>query len=225
MDDPALDVSRHRHALRGLARLNRWSRSAEIVWDPIERLAQAVPHRPLRLLDVATGSGDLPLALWHRAKQRGVSIDCSGCDRSPVAIRYAQERARHAVADIRFFIADALTDLLPAESAYDIVTCSLFLHHLSEADTVRLLRTMHALAGQLVVVNDLTRSLPGLGLAYLGSHLLTRSSIVHADGPQSVRAAYTLREIEQLAHDAGLTQATVVRRWPCRFLLSWRTHG
>ena len=73
----------------------------------------------------------------------------------------------------------------------------------------------------LVLVNDLERGLAGLTLAHLGTRLLSRSDVVHTDGPLSVRAAFTVPEVRALAAAAGLTGAVVVRRWPCRFLLTW----
>lgn len=220
MDDPALDPLLHAQALRGLARLNHFSRSASILWAPMSQLASEVGEKPLRLLDLATGAGDLPVEVWRRARRAGLSLTVAGCDRSPVAIEQARARARRAAAPIEFFVADALTDPLP--SGYDILTCSLFLHHLSDDDAVRLLQRMARSAQHLVLVNDLVRGVPGLALAVVGTRFLSRSPVVHADGPQSVRAAYTIEDMRALASRAGLAGASVERRWPCRFLLSWR---
>ena len=102
-----------------------------------------------------------------------------------------------------------------------MLTCSLFLHHLDEAEAVDLLRRMAAAARQLVLINDLRRSTAGLLLAYLGTRLLSTSPVVHTDGPLSVAAAFTLAEVRKLAAQAGLKGATVAGRWPFRFLLKW----
>jgi hypothetical protein len=58
-------------------------------------------------------------------------------------------------------------------------------------------------------------------LAYVGTRLLSASPIVHVDGPLSVAAAFTCVEAQELARRAGLEGATVARRWPFRFLLTW----
>jgi hypothetical protein len=84
------------------------------------------------------------------------------------------------------------------------------------------LRRMADAAGRLVLVNDLCRGATGLALAHLACRLLTRSPVVHTDGPRSVAAAFTPTELAGLAAEAGLTGATVTRHWPCRMLLSWR---
>ena len=112
---------------------------------------------------------------------------------------------------------------MPAE--YDAVVTSLFLHHLKEEKAVELLRRMAGAARHLLLVNDLERSRLGYLLAWFGTQLLTRSPIVHVDGPRSVEGAFTKSEAFGLAERAGLHGATIGRRWPCRFLLSWERPG
>jgi hypothetical protein len=110
----------------------------------------------------------------------------------------------------------------PLSSGYDIITSSLFIHHLDEDQVASLLRRMAAAAQRLVLINDLRRSSLGLMLAYGATRLLTASPVVHTDGPLSVAAAFTLAEMRQLAKWAGLEDFTVARRWPFRFLLTYR---
>jgi SAM-dependent methyltransferase len=219
MDQPGLDPRRHRQALRGLGRINFWSGSAGILWPPLAALARAVAPRPPRVLDLASGGGDVPIRLWHKARRAGLPLVVAGCDVSPVAVGHAAQEAARRGADVYFFTADALTGDLPA--GYDAIFCSLFLHHLTEGQAVDLLRRMAAAAGRLVLVNDLVRSRAGLLLARVGTRLLSLSPVVHIDGPRSVEGAFTVEEARQLAERAGLPGATVERRWPCRFLLSW----
>lgn len=220
MDDPALDLSRHRLALRGLERLNRWSGSARLVWSTLGVMAEERSLSSLRILDVASGAGDVPIGVWHRARRVGQRLTMHGSDRSRRAVEFAQARAAAAGAPVDFFELDVLRDPIP--TGYDIIMSSLFLHHLAEAQVVDVLRRMATAARHLVLVNDLVRTVPGLALAYVGTRMLTRSDVVHADGPQSVRAAYTTSEVRVLADRAGLPGAVIESRWPCRFLLSWR---
>jgi SAM-dependent methyltransferase len=220
MDQPGLDRQRHVQALRGLEAINFWSRSASILWPPLAALAREHGGRPVRVLDVATGAGDVPLRLWQRARRAGLGLELEGCDVSATAVDHARGRAAKQQEAVRFFVRDALSEPLPA--GYDAVVSSLFLHHLSEEQAADLLRRMAEAAGRLVLVSDLARSRTGWLLAYAGGRLLSRSAIVHTDGPRSVEAAFTPAEALALAERAGLTGARAQRRWPCRFLLSWR---
>ncbi len=219
MDDPALPADEHRRALAGLARLNSYSDSVGVLWPAVRKLADEL-GRPVKILDVATGSGDVPLGLWKRAKRAGCVLELSACDISPVALDVAEERTRSAGATVHYFAADALAEPLPG--GFDIVTCSLFLHHLSDDNAVKLLRRLAAATDRLVLVNDLSRGRWNLGLVWIATRLLTRSRVVHADGPLSVRAAFTPGEAAALAERTGLTGAKVGGRFPCRWLLTWR---
>jgi 2-polyprenyl-3-methyl-5-hydroxy-6-metoxy-1,4-benzoquinol methylase len=215
-----LNVDRHIEALRGLARINFLSNSAGILWPELAELARSMAPRAPRILDVATGGGDVPIRIWHRARRVGIDLRLEACDISPVALGHARARAAEAGAEIHFFEHDAVTG--QRLTGYDAVMCSLFLHHLEEAQAIGLLRRMADIAGRLVLVNDLERERIGLMVAHLAARLLTRSPVVHIDGPRSVEAAFTPAEARALAERAGLRGARVVRRWPFRWLLTWR---
>jgi hypothetical protein len=81
---------------------------------------------------------------------------------------------------------------------------------------------MVGMASRLVLVNDLERSWIALLVARLATHVLTTSPVVRVDGPSSVEAAFSLTEARALAEAAGLRGARIQRRWPFRWLLTWR---
>jgi 2-polyprenyl-3-methyl-5-hydroxy-6-metoxy-1,4-benzoquinol methylase len=219
MDEPGLDPREHVQALRGLARVNGFSRTSSILWSPIARLAREQKGARVRVLDLATGGGDIPIALARRAARSRLNVEIDGCDLRVQAVRYAQERANSRGADVQFFALDALAGPLPL--GYDVVCCSLFLHHLDDVHAIDLLRRMAAAAGRLVLVNDLIRSRRGYFLALVGCRLLSGSRVVHFDGPASVAAAFTPGETLALAQKARLQGAKITRHWPQRFLLYW----
>ena len=220
MDDPDLDAVEHFQALQGLSRLNRVSGSSRIVWKPIRELSQRLGTDRLRILDIGTGAGDVLIGLWKYARRFRLQLELRGTDISERAIRYATESCTAVGADITYSRLDALEDPLP--EGYDVTITSLFLHHLSEEDARRLLVKMATATQHLVLVNDLRRCHAGLFLANTAGRLLTRSRVVHADGPRSVRAAFSPVEMRELADRAGLRPAFVTRHWPCRMLCEWQ---
>jgi len=214
MDDPGIDPADHRRALAALARINRVSNSTRVLWPVIPVLAREL-NRPVRLLDVATGSGDIPARLLARASRAGIHLEIAACDKSAEAI----EVARRKYDGIEFFVHDALHTVLP--KGFDVVTCSLFLHHLGDDEAIALLTNMENAARHLILVNDLARSRVNFLAVWLTCRLLTRSRVVRFDGPASVRSAFTSEEALMLARRAGLSEAVAHKRFPARFLLAW----
>ncbi|MAB29637.1 MAG: nucleotide-binding protein [Planctomycetaceae bacterium] len=218
MDDPALDPAEHRHALGGLARLNRISAAGRSPWRGMADLVRE-SNRPLSVLDVATGSGDVPISCARRAKAEGLELELHGCDLSEVALSQASQRARDAGLTMTCFQHDILAE--PPPETYDVVTCNLFAHHLDEEGVCLLLRNMALAARRRLLLCDLRRDRIGLGLAWVFSRLLTRSKVVHVDAIKSVRAAWTPGEMRDLATRAGLENAALPSCFPRRMMLSW----
>lgn len=222
MDDPSLPRDQHEAALRGLTRLNAVSGSARALWPAVRAAAKG--RQTIRLVDVACGGGDVALGLLRRASRAGINLHVTGLDLSPVALEVAAAAARAAgFADqTDWRQADAVNHGLPVRG--DVVMSNLFLHHLNTDQATRVLATMGQAAhdpGAVVLINDLRRARVTQGLVTLGSYALSRSPVVHIDGPRSARAAWTVRELRDLARAAGLDRAHVAGAWPCRMLLRW----
>ncbi|WP_153557181.1 methyltransferase domain-containing protein [Roseimaritima sediminicola] len=218
MDQPGIAPDVHHGALQGLSRINRFSGTVGAIWKPIAETQQRL-GRPLRVLDVACGGGDLAISLARRGSRRGVPLEVAGCDLSDVAIDYARQNAARQAVAANFFRADVLAQPLPA--GYDVICSSLFLHHLETDDAANLLRGMHAAGPQLILISDLLRTRLGYVLAWTGCRVLTRNRLCRIDGPLSVRAAFRVAEVVDLVAQCGLSGARVEKRWPERFLLVW----
>lgn len=224
MDSPELAAEPHRHALAGLRRINYFSRSAAAIAAAISRLP--VVNRPildssgpLTVLDLGCGGGDVAAGVHRRLRGVGIAAEVTGWDRSETAVEEALRRAGTPTPQgLRFAVHDAFA---ASDEHFDVVYCSLFLHHFEVADAVELLRQMKSIARRAVIVDDLLRSQMGYLLASAGCRLLSRSDIVHFDGPQSVRAAFTRQEVNGLAVQAGLSEFSLRKHWPERFTLTW----
>ncbi|HEY9776153.1 MAG TPA: methyltransferase domain-containing protein [Planktothrix sp.] len=221
MDDPNLDEHKHVEALRSLARLNAVSSSASILWQAIRRMARRRKLNKLRILDIATGGGDLPVQLIRYAENDGIELQILAVDKSPTALTFGRNLAKqHSLeAQIDFAELDVFVDDLPAD--YDVITCSLFIHHLDPEQAISLFNKMRLAAKRLVVVNDLLRSQLSYRLVWLGARLLSQSPVVRFDSTASVRAAFTTEEMRDMAMQSGMSNCAVTYRFPCRQLLVW----
>jgi ubiquinone/menaquinone biosynthesis C-methylase UbiE len=180
--------------LADLARLNRLPGGAGASRAAIRRLVG--PAATPQVLDVGTGSADLPMAF----AAEGWTVVALEADHEVAAC--ARERT---AGDERVRVLEGDARELPFDAAsVDVVHASLLLHHLDPPAAVAALREMARVARVGVVVNDLRRGwLPllatGVAVAALGRCRTTRH-----DGILSVRRAYTVRELDELLADAGL---------------------
>ncbi len=224
MDDPGITEAAHLNALNGLRRINRASNTVHYMMKPIVALARRENLKRLSMLDVACGGGDVPIGVAIMAQRAGVEIDLTLLDRSATALENAAAAAEGAGVACQCIQADLLTQ--HQELSFDVVTCSLFLHHIPEpVQVIEFLKKLRAMARRQVVISDLRRSRSGFVVAWIGTRLLSRSPVVHYDGPISVRAAWTMRELADFAARAQMNGARIHDCWPWRMLLVWEPTG
>lgn len=200
--------------LRDLVWINRWLGG---VW--ITRLALGKllgrDARSVSLLDVGTGAGDMPRALWLWATRRGMRPWVAACDISPMIVQIAagdgtagSDRAQHHLDRTAFFAADG-TALPFASNSFDVSMCSLALHHMNPDAALATLRELARTARRGVVVGDIVRSRPGVWAAWLLTRAVSSNPMTRHDGPASVRRAYSKNELRALCRQAGLYDVTV----------------
>lgn len=223
MDDPAIDPDRHRAALRSLRNINRISRAA----PPIARAILSIHPAPgpSRILDLATGSGDVAVAVASILRAAGHDPHLVLCDVSPTALDTAASCARAARHSAEVLPCDALREGIPApDRSVDLAMCSLFLHHLEHADAVRVVAELARVSRTGIVISDLRRCRRGWAAA-AAAGLVSGSPIVRIDAPRSVEGAFTMPEFRTILTEAGLSGATVRRVFPFRLLAAWRRPG
>jgi ubiquinone/menaquinone biosynthesis C-methylase UbiE len=198
MDRPQPVTSELERDLANIRSLNRWFGSYRQVRHFLSRWLK--PNGKARILDVATGSGDIPRLIVDFARRHNVSVRIDAIDQQASTI----DIARNLSADypeIEFFSAN-LFEWNPAD-LYDIVLCSLALHHFSENNAIRVLQKFRELSREHVLVTDLRRS----RWLSLGVYLLTaaiyRNVMTKTDARLSTARAFSLTEMRELAERAG----------------------
>lgn len=209
MDQPGLPASEVADAYRVLGRINRQLGNLRTAERELARfLREDFPPGEARvlvggpsgiagagavtLLDVGSGSGDIPASLVARFQLRNVSLYPLVLDRDVTATGLACRRGLDAVRG------DALRLPLAGQSV-DLVTAVKFAHHFSGHALDRLLAEMARVARLRVLVLDIRRH----WLAYWGimawSRLFTRNRLVRFDGPLSVLRGFTPGELQAAA--------------------------
>jgi len=176
-------------ALADLGRINRWFGGIGTMVSMLERVARRSGARELSMLDVGGAGGDLARAAVGRLEPRGIKLRVAVADRA----------ASHLDRTLLGVAGDA-TALPFRDRSFDVVGCSLLVHHLAPRQVRQFVVEALRVCRLAVLINDLRRSPVHLALVYAGFPLY-RSPLTRNDGPASVRAAYTPSEMRELLRD------------------------
>ena len=184
--------------LRNLRTLNRCFGSYRLIRHFLRCWIR--PNDKLRVIDLATGSGDIPRLVVEFARKIGASVAIDAVDFQASTVEIARglsadfPEIHYHCSDIRQF---------GESQSYDLVLFSLALHHFTADEATALLRRCHELARGRVLVADLRRN----WFVQAGIDLLTtfvfRESMTRNDARASIRRAFSFREMAELARTAG----------------------
>lgn len=216
LDAETFDAASLERNLRDIRRINAILGWRAFAVRAVARYVCQARLERFSLLDIASGSADMPLAVARWARSRRIEARIVATDLSSQIVEVARGQAA-GVPGVTVEVQDALA--LPyGAGAFDVALCTLALHHFEPVAAVELLRNM-ARAGRHVLVFDVERS----RLAYWGAVALTRAlpmdTMTRHDAPASVRRAYNAGELRELAMRAGLHDAHVWVGFPFRLAL------
>ncbi len=216
LDSDACSPADVEATLRDLGRVNRWFGGVATTQKMVERAAHVSGTKHFSLLEVAAGSGEVPEAVRQKLARRGITLDVTLLDRARSHLPDNNHAAANRTARNQGVVADALA--LPfGDGAFDLVSCSLFAHHLDEQQLAQFMREGLRVSRCALLINDLIRHPLHLALAYLGFPLM-RSRVAWLDGLTSVRRAYVPDEIRSTLASALSADAGVRAEISCNYL-------
>lgn len=221
MDDPSADPAELARSLRFIRRVNAWLGYTRSTLRHLDAFARRwEPGRPVRILDVATGSADVPLAVLAWARRRGHDVRVVGLDLHARTVDAASRAATTAgVTSDRLTIVRGDATALPfAGGAFDYAMTSMFLHHLDEGVAIRVLAEMDRVSRRGIVAADLLRR--RRAYAWISLFTLAANPMVRHDARASVAQAFTRPEAEGLRDRAGVTYARYHGHFGHRFVLA-----
>ena len=192
---PSAELERDLERIR---QLNRWFGSYRLVLSFVRNWVK--PAAKLHVLDLATGSGDIPRLIVDYARKINATVTIDAVDRQPATL----EIARRLSADYPeiSYREGSVLEWDPVE-VYDITLCTLALHHFSTEDAVRLLRRCCQMSRRFVLVSDLRRSFSLIAGVYLLTALIFREPMTRYDARLSAVRAFSFSEMHDLALRAG----------------------
>ncbi len=206
MDDPDVDEAELARSLQFIRRFNQRLGGTSAVLAHLRNWAKSWPSdKTMRILDVGTGSADIPLAIASWAQRSKINVQITGVDVHAKTLAAARAFVGD-IPDITLEQADALKLMDHYQpGSFDYAHAGLFLHHLEDVDVLTTLRIMDRLTTHGLIWNDLIRgfwarigvrllTLPGTGIPAMARH----------DARVSVEAGFTREEVMKFATRVGL---------------------
>ncbi len=229
MDDPAVDRDQLDRSLRFIRAINRRLGGTAAALGHLRRWSAGwPPGEVIRIIDLGTGSADIPVAIVRWATAAGLRVHVTAIDAHPTTLDLAREHVREVLGaaaakreghpDIELLRADARALMDHFEpGAFDYAHAGMFLHHLDDIEVMTVLRVMDRLTTRGVIWNDLLRG----PVETVAVRLLTLAgpAIVRHDAIVSVAAGFIRREVLDLASRVGLPHIGYRRHLFGRFTL------
>jgi SAM-dependent methyltransferase len=222
MDDFSIIGAELDQTLAELRHVNRYLGGLSSTLAALAPAVRKEPSRTYRILDIGSGSADIPEGIVRWARKRGARVEIVATDINPYTCAYAR-RCVADVPEIRVVAANVF-ELPFADGSFDYVHAAMFTHHFTQTECAEILQNMCRIATRGVIINDLHRH----PLAYYSIQFLTRllskSRLVKHDAPLSVLRSFRRADIEELRRKTGL-DIRYRWRWAFRWLMTIALDG
>ena len=211
IDDFSITDSRIDEALNDLSFINKYLGGSSTTKAGLKNLTKNISGKnELKILDIGSGGSDDLLANNTFVDSKNITA----LDKNFRACFYLKKKNKN----INVLCGDV--SILPLKNKkFDIIHASLFLHHFSKTEIVKLIKEFMSHVNYGIIINDLRRSV----IAYLGIKLLSKifakSPLVKNDGPLSVRRGFVKKELMKILKDSGINNFDIKKKWAFRWLI------
>lgn len=218
MDDLRMEGEALRDTLDQIAHINQLLGGNSITLEGVNMLMENVPPgKEVTIADIGCGNGDMLRTLAKEARKKGWRVRLIGIDANGYTANYAAVLSAE-YPEITYYCIDILDDRF-REIQYDIVLCTLTLHHFEDRQITKLMSLFRRNATIGIVINDLQRSALAYRLFQAFSRLAGMGKMAKEDGLISILRGFKREEIEELSRKLNFNQYTL--RWKWAFRYQW----
>ena len=215
MDDFTMEGVLFRDTLDKLEIINRLLGGNSVTINGLKNLLKnQSKNKTITIVDLGCGNGDILRDVAKFGRKNNYSFNLIGIDANLAATEYAKELSKE-YSELSFKTIDILSEDFKKQS-YDVVLCTLFLHHFKNEELISFLKTTTNKATIGVVVNDLHRH----KLAYYLFKLIgffIKNKMVRQDGLTSVLRAFKRKDLENIAKEIKV-HFSIQWKWAFRYL-------
>ncbi len=216
--------------LRELDFINHWLGGNAVTLNALDKLLKNNnTSKNITIADLGCGSGEMLRLIAKRTAKEGKKISLTGIDANLNIIRYAEANTPSPVekgtgVEVAFEAANIFSTEFK-QRKFDIILCTLFLHHFNEEELISLFSAFKKQAQIGIIVNDIHRhSLAYYSIKWL-TQLFSKSAMVRFDAPLSVLRAFTKKELQDILLKARILNYQLKWKWAFRWQLVIRMSG
>jgi 2-polyprenyl-3-methyl-5-hydroxy-6-metoxy-1,4-benzoquinol methylase len=216
MDDFEMEGEILRDALDKIAKINQWLGGNQLTLQGVKRLLKNQNTiREITLVDIGCGNGDMLRTLAEYGRKNGISLKLIGIDANHFTVNHARQLSA-LYPNISYSCLDVFQPAF-LELQYDIVLCTLTLHHFKEREINKLLSVFQERAKLGIVINDLQRSALAYRLFQIVCFVFRLNDMSRDDGLVSILRGFKKNELIAFSKQQHFKNYTIQWKWAFRY--------
>jgi len=216
MDDFELKGDELEQTLTDLEKINKWLGGNKITLEGIQILLKDTPENTtIRIADVGCGSGAVLREIANWGRNQRFDLELIGIDANPYAIEIAKRRSDY-YPEITFETLNIFSEEYKNQD-YDIVLCTLTLHHFKHDEILELLNVFKDQSRIGIVINDLQRSKSAYVLFQAFCKVFINNEIARKDGLTSILRGFKKYDLIKLAKEIPAQEHSIEWKWAFRY--------
>lgn len=215
MDDLNSEGPVIEQTLRELETINKWLGGNYVTIDAVQKLIGSNSREKWRIVDIGCGGGDILKIMAKWARKKNITAEFIGVDANPNVIAFAEANSA-GFPEITYKAIDIFSEEFGALNA-DIITATLFTHHFTDDELVKLFKSMKNQATTGIAINDLHRHWFAYHSINLLTSLFSKSPMVKNDAGVSVLRSFRRSELLKILKKSGISNFSMRWMWAFRW--------
>ena len=216
MDDFAMEGEILRDALDKIAKINQLLGGNQLTLRGVEKLIRSISKTTtISIVDVGCGNGDMLRSLADYGLKNNLDFQLIGIDANNFTVNHAQQLSRN-YPNISYQCEDIFDENF-AKLKYDIVLCTLTLHHFKDNEIIQLLNVFNANSNIGIVINDLQRSAIAYSLFQALCFVFRLNDMSREDGLISILRGFKKVELIDFSEKLKFSNYKIQWKWAFRY--------
>ncbi len=216
MDDFTLEGEILRDALDKIAKINQLLGGNQLTLRGVQELIVKLPkNAEIKIVDVGCGNGDMLRTIADFGLEHHLNFKLIGIDANNFTINHATKLSEK-YSNISYRCED-IFDKPFSKLKYDIVLCTLTLHHFKDEEIIKLVSVFNANSSIGIVINDLQRSAVAYRLFQVLCFIFRLNSMSREDGLTSILRGFKKEELVCFSKKLNLSNFKIQWRWAFRY--------